>query len=95
MKKRIGLFSPAPQKKKKGGPSTSTSYVEVENAAELAAELTTRGAKRVGLLCKDRLGSTRMEGAMFTVADLKDQHIEWVMAKAPQFETRAIYYDPN
>ncbi|MDO8540612.1 MAG: hypothetical protein Q7S40_09280 [Opitutaceae bacterium] len=92
MKKRIGLFTPV-ARKKKNGPTTTTSYVEVSAAAELAEKLTALGAKRVGLLCRDRLGTTRMEGSMFAVGDLKDEHVDWVTTKAPEFETRGIFYD--
>ena len=95
-KKRIGLFTPAAATRKKGErETTKSSYVEVTNAADLAAKLTSLGAKRVGLLCRDRLGTTRMEGEMFPVSGLKDSHVEWVTTEPPEFETRGIFYDPN
>lgn len=92
MNKRIGLFTPV-ARKKKGGPTTTTTYVEVDKAADLAVKLVALGAKRVGLLCRDRLGTTRMEGSMFSVTELKDEHLDWASAKPPEFETRGIFYD--
>ena len=94
-KKRVGLSTPVTaSKKKKGDPkTTTTSYVEVSSATELASKLGALGAKRVGLLCRDRLGTTRLEGEMFSVSELKDSHMNWVTAEAPEFETRGIYYD--
>lgn len=92
MKKRIGLFTPV-ARRKKDGPTTTTSYVEVDAAPELMKKLAALGAKRIGLLCRDRLGTTRMEGTMFAVNGLKDEHLNWVTEKAPAFETRGLYYD--
>ncbi len=92
MNKRIGLFTPI-ARQKKDGPTTTTTYVEVSTAAELGAKLAALGAKRVGLLCRDRFGTTRLEGTMFAVADLKDEHVEWASAKSTDFETRGLFYD--
>jgi hypothetical protein len=92
MKKRIGLFTPT-AKARKRGPTTAASYVEIIAAAELQEKLAKLGAQRVGLLCRDRLGTTRIEGAMFSVKDLKDEHVDWVTEKASHFETRGIFYE--
>lgn len=92
MNKRIGLFTPVPHTKK-NAPTTTTTYVEVDTAADLVKKLVALGARRVGLLCKDRLGTTRMEGTMFPPSALKDEHIDWATAKAAEFETRGIFYD--
>jgi hypothetical protein len=92
MKSRIGLFTPV-ARRKKGGPTTTTSYVDVSAANELTEKLGALGAKRAGLLCRDRFGTTRLEGKMMNVSELTDEHIKWVTAKSPDFETRGIYYD--
>ncbi|HUR59054.1 MAG TPA: hypothetical protein VM029_15170 [Opitutaceae bacterium] len=91
MNKRIGLFTEA-AKKKKNGPTTTASYVDIIAAADLTEKLVTLGAKKVALLRKDRLGTTHIEGKMFSVSELKDEHVTWVTARPEHFETRGIYY---
>lgn len=92
MNKRIGLFTPV-ARKKKNAPTTTTSYVEITTAKDLVTKLVALGAKRVGLLRRDRLGTTQMEGTMFPVSDLKDEHVDWAAAKTKEFETRGLFYD--
>jgi hypothetical protein len=94
MKMRIGLFTPITAKKKGTTKTTTTTYVEVTAATELVEKLTALGAKRVGLLNRDRLGTTKLEGDMFAVEGLQDKHLEWVVTPpAGEFQTRGIYYD--
>lgn len=93
MSKRIGLFTENPSpKKKKSTATTTVTYVDIETAQDLITKLVGLGAKKVGLLRKDRVGTTHLEGAMVAPADLKDEHVSWVTAKPEQFETRGIYY---
>ncbi len=93
-KQRIGLFTPkASFSKKKDAATTTTTYVEVATVVELGEALNKLGAKRVGLLKKDRLGATSLEGKMFEVASLKAEHLTWVTEKAPSFETRGLFYE--
>lgn len=92
MNKRIGLFTPV-ARKKKNAPTTTTSYVEIAAAKDLVTKLVALGAKRVGLLRRDRLGTTRLEGTMFPVSDLKDEHVDWAATKTNEFETRGLFYD--
>ncbi len=92
MTKRIGLFTPAANPKK-GAPSTSTSYVEVDALSDLTAKLAALGAKQVALLARDRVGTTRLEGKKFPLAELKDDHLAWVSGKADGFETRGVFYE--
>ncbi len=91
MNKRIGLFTDV-TKKQKSGRTTTASYVEIMAAQDLAEKLLGLGAKKVGLLRRDRLGTTHLEGSMFAVADLKQEHVEWASAKPEGFETRGIFY---
>ena len=93
MSKRIGLFTPKNSRRKKGDTTTTASYVDVDSVSDLAAKLTQLGAKRVGLLRRDRLGVTHNEGAMFPIADLRPSHLEWVTGKAEEFQTRGLYYE--
>jgi len=94
MKIRIGLFTPNAGKQKGTVKTTSTTYVEVSAASELVEKLAALGAKRVGLLHRDRLGTTKLEGDMFAVSGLNEKHLEWVAAPpSAEFHTRGIYYD--
>jgi hypothetical protein len=93
MKKRIGLFTSRKFPKKKDDTTTTTSYVEVDTPAELAAKLTALGAKRIGLLRRDRLGETHLEGEMFSPSDLTARQVDWLAGVAPQFETRGLFYE--
>ena len=90
--KRIGLFTPV-KNKKPGGRSTTTVYVEVENAAELATKLDELGATRVGQLCRERTGTTRLEGEMFAPSAIAEKHLDWVTGKSAEFETRGLFYE--
>lgn len=92
MKKRIGLFT-SRTKIKKGAPTTSTCYVEVDDVAELTAKLADLGATNLGLLCRDRLGATSIEGKMFPVSELKPAHLDWLTEKPKEFQTRGLYFD--
>ena len=53
---RIGLFTTR-ERKKQGQSSTVTSYVDVNTSEELSAKLSELGAKRVGMLLRDRTGT--------------------------------------
>jgi hypothetical protein len=94
MNKRIGLFTElGPQKKKAATTrTTSASYVDVGTAKDLVEKLQGLGARQVGLLRRDRLGVTHLEGKMLQPADISDTHLEWLTAKPEGFETRGIYY---
>lgn len=92
MTTRIGLFTrQAP--KKKGQPSTTATYIEVATAADLAAKVLALGAKRAGLMRRDRDGTTHLEGEMFEPAKFNTVHFEWLAAKPPEFQTRGVFYD--
>ena len=92
MSTRIGLFTN--RKNQKRGQSTTTKvYVEVKEPKELSSKLAELGAKRVALLCRNRTGTTRMEGKMFSPADITAEHITWLVGKAAEFETRGLFYD--
>jgi len=92
MKTRIGLFTHV-KRKKKGGPTTTTTYVEIGAASELSEKLAALGAKRVGLLCRERTGTTRLEGKMFAPAELGADHLKWLTEKTAVFETRGLFYE--
>ncbi len=89
---RIGLFTPR-KRRKKGQTSTVTSYVEVVSAEELAAKLAEFGAKRVGLIRRDRAGETKAEGETFAPGALTSKHLKWLTAEPGEFETRGLYFD--
>jgi hypothetical protein len=93
MKTRIGLFTPKKHGRKKGEASTTTSYVEIGTTADLSAKLSDLGARQVGLLRRDRLGATHLEGKMFLAAELNDGHVKWLTAKSGEFETRGLFYE--
>lgn len=86
MKTRIGLVLPQPLGRSK------TTFVEVADVKELAAELTKVGAKRAALFWRDRLGDGHTEGEPFAVTDLKDTHFAWVAAQ-PKDGMRALVCD--
>lgn len=92
MKKRIGLFT-SRAKIKKGAATTSTCYVEVDDVAELSAKLAELGATRLGLLLRDRLGTTSIEGKMFPLAELKAEHLDWLTEKPKEFQTRGLFFE--
>jgi hypothetical protein len=92
MSQRIGLFTELGTPNKKSARTTSASYVDIETAKDLADKLVGLGAKKVGLLRRDRLGETHLEGAMLAPTDLKDEQLKWLAAKPDQFETRGVYY---
>jgi hypothetical protein len=92
MTNRIGLFTNAPGKVKKGAPTTTASYVEVAAIDDLTQKLAALGAKRVGLLLRDRAGTTHLEGAMFSVGDLKHEHKTWLTANGDAFQTRGLFF---
>jgi hypothetical protein len=95
MKTRIGLFTPKKSRRKKGEASTTTSYVEIETVSDLSAKLADLGAKKVGLLRRDRLGATHLEGKMIPAAELNDGHVKWLTAKSAEFETRGLFYETS
>jgi hypothetical protein len=92
MTTRIGLFTHR-EKKKKGLPSTDATYVDVATAAELAAKIIALGGKRVGLMRRERDGTTKLEGEMFEPAKINAVHLEWLSAKPEEFQTRGVFYD--
>ena len=92
MTTRIGLFTPR-KRRKKGQSSTITTYVEIATAAELAAKVIELGAKRAGLIHRDRDGNTTVEGEMFAPSTLNAKHLEWLQAKPVEFQTRGLFYD--
>ena len=71
MKTRIGLVIPQPLGRSK------TTFVDVADAKELAAELAKVGAKRSALFWRDRLGDGHTEGEPFAVAEVSDKHFAW------------------
>lgn len=89
---RIGLYTPR-KRRKKGQSSTITSYVEVASAQDLAAKLVALGAKRVGLIRKDRAGEMKADGETFAPSALTAKHLDWLGAKSEEFEVRGLYYD--
>lgn len=89
---RIGLFTPR-KKRKKGQTTTVTTYVEVVSAEELTSTLTGLGAKRVGLIRRDRAGETKAEGEMMAPSALTAKHLKWLAATPAEFETRGLFYD--
>lgn len=89
---RIGLFTPR-KKRKKGQSSTVTTYVEVVTAEELASTLTGLGAKRVGLIRRDRAGESKAEGETMAPTALTAKHLKWLAAKPEEFEIRGVFYD--
>jgi hypothetical protein len=92
MTTRIGLFTHR-QRQKKGQPSADATYVEVATAAELAAKVLALGAKRAGLMHRDRAGTTQLEGQMFPPAELTAEHFQWLTAKPTEFQVRGLFYD--
>jgi hypothetical protein len=92
MSQRIGLFTELGTPNKRSARTTSASYVDIENAKDLADKLVGLGAKKFGLLRRDRLGETHLEGAMLAPTEVKDDHLKWLTAKPDQFETRGVYY---
>jgi hypothetical protein len=91
MKTRIGLFTPKRHPHKKGEATTTTTYVEIDALADLAAKLAELGIKQIGLLRRDRSGATHIEGTMFPASELKPETLAWLTAKSAEFETRGLY----
>lgn len=89
---RIGLFTTR-ERKKQGQSSTVTSYVDVNTPEELSAKLTELGAKKVGMLLRDRTGTTKLEGSMFTPNEITAQHIAWLAEKSTEFQTRGVFFE--
>ena len=87
MKTRIGLVS----NQGRLGRST-THYVEVADAKELAAELGKLGAKQAVLYWRNRIGDGNTEGQPFAVAALTDAHFKWA-AEVPKDGMRGIFFD--
>ena len=92
MKTRIGLFT-SKARVKKGAATTTTTYVEVDDVAELTAKLSALGATRIGLLQRDRLGTTSNEGKMFPVSELKPEHLGWLTEEPKEFQTGGLFYE--
>jgi hypothetical protein len=92
MTTRIGLFTHR-LRRKKGQSSTVATHVDVDTSAELIAKLIELGAKRVGMMRKNRVGKTHLEGEMFEPAKINAVHFEWLAAKPPEFQTRGVFYD--
>ena len=93
MAKRIGLFTPSKVKKKKDARTTTTFYVEVDSIEDLVVKLSEHGAKKVGLLSRDRIGETHLEGKMIVPAELTAKDFEWLSAKPKEFGTRGLYFE--
>jgi hypothetical protein len=87
MKTRIGLVS----NQGRLGRST-THYVEVVDAKELAAELGKLGAKQAVLYWRDRIGDGHTEGNPFALSALDDSHFKWA-AETPKDGMRGIFFD--
>jgi len=92
MTTRIGLFTHA-KKQKKGGRTTENIYVDIDSLDALSAKLNELGAQQVGLMSRDRTGTTHLEGKMFPVAELKETHLSWLSSKPEQFATRALFFE--
>jgi hypothetical protein len=86
MKHRIGLVS------SKGFGRSKTAYVEVANAAELAAELKKLNAARAILYWRDRFGDGQTEGQEFAVETLTDTQFQWLCA-VQKDGMRGLFYD--
>ena len=86
MKHRIGLVS------SKGFGRSTTTYVEVADVSELAAELKKADAKRAILYWRDRFGDGQTEGAEFLVPELNDTHFKW-LTTAQKDGMRGLFYD--
>jgi len=86
MKHRIGLVS-----SKSFGRST-TKYVEVANAAELAVALKNAGATHVILYWRDRFGDGQTEGLEFPISALSVAHFDWLIVP-PKDGMRGLFYD--
>lgn len=93
MATRIGLFTPSKVKKKKDPRTTTTFYVEVDSMTDLVAKLAEHGAKKVGLLWRDRTGETHLEGKMTVPAELTEKDFDWLSAKPKDFQTRGLYFE--
>ena len=89
---RIALYTPR-KRRKKGQTSTTTSYVEVDSAQDLSTKLLALGAKRVGLIRRDRAGETKAEGDLFAPSAITAKHLNWLKADPKEFEIRGLYYD--
>ena len=89
---RIGLFTTR-ERKKTGQSSTVTLYVEASTPAELSARLAELGAKRAGLLKRDRTGTTSLEGKMFAPSEVTEQHLAWLAEKPAEFQTRGVFFE--
>jgi hypothetical protein len=87
MKTRIGLVLPQALGRSK------TTYVEVADTKELAAELTKAGAKRAALFWRDRTGDGHTEGEPFPVAELNDKHFAWATAQPKEGGMRGLVCD--
>lgn len=86
MKHRIGLVT------SKGFGRSTTTYVEVADVGELAAELKKNEAKRAILYWRDRFGDGQTEGAEFPVGDLSEKHFQWLCA-VQKDGMRGLFYD--
>ena len=86
MKNRIGLVS-----SKSFGHST-TKYVEVADAAEIAAALKNAGATHTILYWRDRFGDGHTEGQEFSPSTLSDTQVQWLIA-TPKDGMRGLFYD--
>lgn len=91
MPHRIGLFTEATKKKKSGKTSTNV-YVDVATVEDLSAALAKLGAKEVGQLCRERTGTTSLEGKMFPLSELNAKHLKWLTEKPSEFQTRGLFY---
>jgi hypothetical protein len=86
MKSRIGLVIPQHLARSK------TTYVDVSDVDELAAELVKIGAKRVALFWRDRTGDGHVDGEPFAVSEVTKWHFIWA-ATPPQDGMRGFVCD--
>ena len=89
---RIGLFTPSDVKFRKSLISTYATHVDVNTAADVIKELEQLGAKQVGLFWRDNASAGHMEGDLFPVANLKQEHLDWVGGKGDQYQLRGLFY---
>lgn len=92
MPRRIALYTELDRKPKHTKKTTTASFVEVAVAKSLVVQLAALGAKKVGLLRRDRFGTSHLEGEVMAVDQLADAHLAWLGGKAADFESRGLFY---
>jgi len=89
---RVGLFTPSDIKFKKSLISTVATHVDVTTPAAVTKALEGLGAKRVGLFWRDNASAGHMEGDLGPIANLKQEHLDWVGGKGDQYQLRGLFY---